>query len=83
MPPTPMIGKPLPRLLRSCEQTEDQAELKKLQKQISKKFLVFEVDLGTVERACAESASASSSAAAAGGGGGVSKTLKLKRTGLH
>ena len=43
----------LARLLRSCETTEDQAELKKLQRQIAKKFTVFDVHIGVVERACA------------------------------
>jgi hypothetical protein len=42
----------LARLLRSCEATEDQAELKKLHKQITKKFL--DVDISSVERKCSE-----------------------------
>jgi hypothetical protein len=42
----------LARLLRSCEATEDQAELKKLHKQITKKFL--DVDITSVERKCSE-----------------------------
>lgn len=46
----------LTRLLRSCETTEDQAELKKLQRQIAKKFTVFDVHIGVVERACAADA---------------------------
>jgi hypothetical protein len=40
------------RLLRSCETTEDQEELKKRQKQIAKKFTVFDLHIGSVEHAC-------------------------------
>lgn len=44
------------KLLRSCETTEDQEELKKRQKQIAKKFTVFDLHIGSVEHACSTAA---------------------------